>query len=104
MLYIIPQWPATETIFKEAFISARVTAFKKWPGPTARQSFVGKGCEHGCTFTKAWMIDGMRIALGWLGCWYKGAIKILQKLELRNQMEFTPNRCSHSNAQKLIRF
>lgn len=40
-----PQWPATETIFKDAFISAVMTALEKWPGTSARQFFKRKGCR-----------------------------------------------------------
>lgn len=28
-----------------------------------------KSAEHDCTSTKAWVMDGMRIALGWLDGW-----------------------------------
>lgn len=75
-----PQWPATETIFKDVSISAGVIAFKKWPGPSARQSFMGKGC-------RAWLYlykgrsDGWDGHCPWLVRWLVwGAIKIMQEL------------------------
>lgn len=58
LLYTIPQWPATETILKEAFISAGATAFKKRPCSSARQSFNGDRLPSR---------DEMRSALGWFG-------------------------------------
>lgn len=57
-MYIIPQWPVTETIFKETFVSAEMTAFKKWSGTSARQSFKEKGCKawlHALQRPKWWM-------------------------------------------------
>lgn len=69
---IIPQWPVTETIFKVAFISAEVTAFKKWPGTSARQSLQGERLQRmAARFTKAQVMDEMGIALGQLDCWFK---------------------------------
>lgn len=64
MLSIISQWPAAETIFKEAFISAGVTALKKWPGPSARQSFMVKGCREWLHLYKGLVMNEMGIALG----------------------------------------
>lgn len=71
-LCIIPQSPATETIFKDTLISAGLTACEKWPGPRARQTLQGERLHSMSTpFTDAHMMDEMGTALGWLGSWFK---------------------------------
>jgi hypothetical protein len=52
-----PWWSATETIFKDTFISAGVTAFRQWLGTSARQSFMRKALAIAVPVTCALMMD-----------------------------------------------
>lgn len=99
-----PQWPATETTSKEAFVSARATAFKKWPGPSARQSFMGKSCRARPYLCKG-LSDGWDgNVLGRLGGWCEESERQCRRQSLRITRSSPPHCYRHPNDQKFIRF
>lgn len=50
-----------------------MTALKKWPGTSTRQSFTdGERLQSlAAPFTKGYVMDERGTALGWLGGWFK---------------------------------